>query len=318
MVDSITLSSHRCLVDSYGRYVSNLRISLTQQCNFDCFFCHKEGQTAQDRELTPPQIEAIAKTASELGMTKIKLTGGEPLLRPDIVDIISRIARHTSELSLTTNGYLLKKLASPLKTAGLHRVNISLHSIHPSTFKQITGIDGVTHVKEGVTAAIKAHLHPVKINMVVLKGINDTEISQMIDYTAQQGAILQLIEFQPVQNDNWTPWRTYHQDLQNIESDLADQALRTIERDLHRRKQYTLSRADGIATIEVVRPMHNSEFCHNCHRLRITSNGKIKPCLLRNDNLVPISTNNDEPLDPQRLKQALQFAITQREPYWQQ
>jgi cyclic pyranopterin phosphate synthase len=305
-------------VDSYGRYVSNLRISLTQRCNFDCFFCHKEGQTAKDRELTPSHIEAIAKAAYELGMTKIKLTGGEPLLRPDILDIISRIARHTSELSLTTNGYLLKKLALLLKTAGLHRVNVSLHSIHPATFQRITGIDGVAQVKEGVTAAIDARLHPVKINMVVLKGINDTEISQMIDYTAQQGAILQLIEFQPVQNDNWTPWRKYHLDLRDIEGHLADQALRTIERDLHRRRQYTLPRATRLATIEVVRPMHNSKFCQNCHRLRITSDGKIKPCLLRNDNLVPLSGNNDELLDLQNLKQAFQYAINQREPYWRQ
>ena len=315
-MDSITLSPPRCLVDSYGRYVSNLRISLTQQCNFDCFFCHKEGQTAKGHELTPMQIEIIAKAAYELGMTKIKLTGGEPLLRPDIIDIISRIARHTSELSLTTNGYLLKKLAVPLKTAGLHRVNVSLHSVHPATFKQITGIKGVAQVKEGVTAAIDARLHPVKINMVVLKGINDTEISQMIDYTAQQGAILQLIEFQPVQNDNWTPWKKYHLDLRDIEGNLADTALHTIERDLHRRRQYTLPRANGIATVEVVRPMHNSKFCQNCHRLRITSDGKLKPCLLRNDNLVPLRRNNDELLDLQNLKQAFQFAISRREPYW--
>jgi cyclic pyranopterin phosphate synthase len=305
-------------VDSYGRYVTNLRISLTQQCNFNCFFCHKEGQDAHDQELTSQQIEAIAKAASELGMNKIKLTGGEPLLRPDIIDIISRIAPHTSELSLTTNGYLLKNLASPLKKAGLHRVNVSLHSINSSTFKRITGINGVVQVKQGVTAAINARLHPVKINMVVLKGINDTEIPQMIDYSAQQGTILQLIEFQPVQNDNWTSWKKYHQDLQAIECNLAENAIETVERDLHRRKQYSLSRAESIATIEVVRPMHNSRFCQNCHRLRITSNGKIKPCLLRNDNLVSITMNNDEPLDPHNLKQAFQTAITQREPYWQQ
>jgi cyclic pyranopterin phosphate synthase len=295
-----------------------LRISLTQQCNFRCFFCHKEGQDTQDQTLTAQQIEAIAKAAYELGMTKIKLTGGEPLLRPDIVDIVSRIAQHTSELSLTTNGYFLNTLASPLKTAGLHRVNISLHSIDPSTFKRITGVNGVARVKQGVAAAMTARLHPVKINMVVLKGINDSEISQMIDYSAQQGAILQLIEFQPVHNDNWTPWRKYHQDLQAIENMLAENAIETVERDLHRRNQYTLSRVDGVATVEVVRPMHNSKFCQNCHRLRITSNGKIKPCLLRNDNLVPISMNLDEPLDPENLKQAFHAAINQRAPYWQQ
>ena len=239
-MDSLTLSSPRCLVDSYGRYVTNLRISLTQQCNFNCFFCHKEGQDAHDQELTSQQIEAIAKAASELGMNKIKLTGGEPLLRPDIIDIISRIAPHTSELSLTTNGYLLKNLASPLKKAGLHRVNVSLHSIDSSTFKRITGISGVVQVKQGITAAINARLHPVKINMVVLKGINNTEIPQMIDYSAQQGAILQLIEFQPVQNDNWIPWKKYHQDLQAIERNLAENAIETVERNLHRRKQYSL------------------------------------------------------------------------------
>jgi cyclic pyranopterin phosphate synthase len=317
-VGSILTPTPSCLTDSYGRHVSNLRLSLTQNCNFNCFFCHKEGQISQGTELTPQNIEAIAKTAYELGMTKIKLTGGEPLLRPDLIEIITRIAKHSAELSLTTNGYFLKHMASPLKKAGLHRVNISLHSILPSTFKRITGINGLPHVKAGITAAIQAQLHPVKINMVILKGINDTEIPQMINYTAKQGAILQLIEFQPVHNDNWTPWTKYHHDLQDIEINLADEAVKTIERDLHQRKQYTLSRAAGIATVEVVRPMHNSKFCQNCHRLRITSNGKIKPCLLRNDNLVTINTPTHDTLDTHNLKQAFTHAINQREPYWTQ
>jgi cyclic pyranopterin phosphate synthase len=140
----------------------------------------------------------------------------------------------------------------------------------------------------------------------------------MIDYAAKQGAILQLIEFQPVHNDNWTPWTKYHQDLHDIEVTLADEALKTIKRDLHQRKQYSISRADGIATVEVVRPMHNSKFCQNCHRLRIKSHGKIKPCLLRNDNLVNITTDAHDILDAHNLKQAFKHAINQREPYWTQ
>ncbi len=315
-MESNTPSTPRCLTDSYGRRVTNLRISLTQKCNFNCFFCHKEGQNTQGRELTPRQIEVIAKAAYQLGMTKIKLTGGEPLLRSDLIEIISRIAKHSSELSLTTNGYSLKYLASPLKKAGLHRVNVSLHSIVPSTFKRITGINGLTQVKEGIAAAILAHLHPVKINMVILKGINDADIPQMIDYAAQQGAVLQLIEFQPVQNNNWTPWKKYHQDLHDIEANLANDAVKILERDLHRRKQYTLSRANNHVTIEIVRPMHNSQFCQNCHRLRITSTGQIKPCLLRNDNLINLNTTTHNTPDIQQLQQAFKVAINQREPYW--
>ena len=140
----------------------------------------------------------------------------------------------------------------------------------------------------------------------------------MIDFTAKQGAILQLIEFQPVHKDNVHPWHTYHSNLHDIEAWLETKALHTIERKLHHRKQYVIQRDGGTARVEVVKPMHNSEFCQNCTRLRVTSTGKLKPCLLRNDNLVDTVSYLRGSSDLAGLKDAFHTAVDCREPYWQQ
>lgn len=306
------------LCDPYGRRLNNLRVSVTQRCNFHCFFCHREGEDAPGQEMTPREIEEIVKVACGFGMKKIKITGGEPLLREDIVDIVSRTAKHTDEVSLTTNGALLEVKAEALKKAGLKRVNVSLHAITPSTFKTITGTKSLHEVKRGIEAALEQRLDPVKVNMVVLKGINDLQIPQMIDFTATLGAILQLIEFQPVLKDNVNPWSRFHNDLHKIEDWLEDASVKTQERALHKRKKYYLPRNGGTACVEVVRPMHNSKFCRNCTRLRLTSNGKLKPCLLRNDNLVDAVSHLKGKKDVDGLKKAFRRAVALREPYWRE
>ena len=304
------------LCDAYGRSLNNLRISVTQRCNLNCFFCHKEGEDAFGQELTPTEITDIVKMACKLGMKKVKITGGEPLLREDIIEIVSRIAQHADEVSLTTNGFLLEEKAEALRSAGLKRVNVSLHAMNSDTFKEITGGTGLQQVEKGIAAALENHLEPVKVNMVVLKGINDHEVHQMIDFTAHLGAILQLIEFQPVQNDNWNPWNRFHSDLSAIERWLKENSFKIQERAMHRRKKYYLKSNDGVACVEVVKPMHNSEFCHSCTRLRVTSDGKLKPCLLRNGNLVDAVVHVRGRKDLKGLEKAFRRVVTLREPYW--
>jgi len=306
------------LCDPYGRRLNNLRVSVTQRCNFHCFFCHREGENAPDQEMTPQEIEEIVRVACGFDMKKVKITGGEPLLRNDVVDIVSRTAKHADEVSLTTNGALLETKAEALKQAGLKRVNVSLHALTPSTFKTITGTNSLYAVKRGIEAALEQRLDPVKVNMVVLKGINDLQVQQMIDFTAALGAILQLIEFQPVQEDNVNPWSRFHNDLREIEDWLEEAAVKTQERPLHKRKKYFLPRDGGTACVEVVRPMHNSKFCRNCTRLRLTSNGKLKPCLLRNDNLVDAVSHLRGKKDVDGLIKAFRRAVALREPYWRE
>ncbi|MCW3992928.1 MAG: radical SAM protein, partial [Candidatus Bathyarchaeota archaeon] len=141
------------LVDPYGRKVNSLRISITQRCNFNCFFCHQEGESNPDGEATPEEIETIVNIAADLGITKVKLTGGEPLLRDDVVEIVRRISPYVDEVSMTTNGYGLEERACELKEAGLKRVNVSLHSAHPDLFCKIIGREAFPEVRKGIEAA---------------------------------------------------------------------------------------------------------------------------------------------------------------------
>ncbi|MGD8565148.1 MAG: GTP 3',8-cyclase MoaA [Candidatus Bathyarchaeota archaeon] len=304
--------------DRYGRRLNSIRISLTQRCNLRCFYCHKEGENISvgESEMKTEEITEIAKIACELGMKKIKLTGGEPLLRLDLPQIIAEIAKYADEVSMTTNGVLLKEHARNLSNAGLKRVNVSLPSLSPEGFMRITKQDYVNNVKEGIETAIKSNLHPVKLNMVMLKGINIGEIPQAIEYAQHVGAILQLIEFQPIQTENHIYWKNHHYDPDSLERRLQNEAIKTQENPLHKRKRYILERNDSTVWVEVVRPMHNSLFCQNCTRLRVTSNGKLKPCLLRNDNLVDVVSLIRTCDDPSRIRKAFQDAILLREPYW--
>ena len=300
------------LVDSYGRPINSLRISLTQRCNFNCFFCHQEGEHSPGEELTADEIEVVVSVAAELGITKVKLTGGEPLLRDDIVEIVRRISPYVEEVSMTTNASLLEEKACSLKEAGLRRVNVSFHTLNPDGFKEITGCSDEDLVRRGVEAALDCGLHPVKLNMVVMKGLNADEIPEMIGFSRETGTVLQLIEFQELENGA-KYYEKYHYDLKPVEAELENEAVRVEERELHRRRVYHLG--DG-AQVEVVRPMHNSRFCAYCTRLRLTSDGRLKPCLMRDDNLVPFVelVRAGEPRE--RLVEAFREAVARREPYW--
>lgn len=298
--------------DGWGRPVNNLRISLTQRCNFRCFFCHREGEDDPGEEATLEEVERIAAVASRLGIMRFKLTGGEPLIREDIIELVERLSDIGEEVSMTTNGSLLADKASELKERGLSRVNISLHSIRRSVFQRITGCDALEEVEEGIEAALEAGLHPVKLNMVVMEGINADEIPEMIEYSRSKGAILQLIEFQPIQG-GIAHWNELHYDLKPLEGMLSRNSEKIIERQLHRRRQYHL-RGGGV--VEVVRPIHNTEFCSYCTRMRVTSNGRLKPCLMRNDNLVDLLPLIRAGAPEERLIEAFREAVARREPYW--
>jgi cyclic pyranopterin phosphate synthase len=299
------------LVDPHGRPINSLRISLTQRCNFNCFFCHHEGEHGSGDELTADEVEKIVKLAASQGIKKVKLTGGEPLVRKDIVEIVQRISPYVDEVSMTTNASRLEELACPLKEAGLARVNVSLHTLCPESFEEITG-NGTDTVTKGIEAAVECGLNPVKLNMVVMKGVNHTEIDDMIDYSKKVGATLQLIEFQELE-DGVEHYGKYHYDLVPVEEDLEKRSERIVERRMHLRKIYHLKEG---GRVEVVRPMHNSKFCAYCTRIRVTSDGKLKSCLMRDDNHVPFVTHMREGASEEAVVAAFMEAVDRRVPFW--
>ena len=304
------------LVDRFGRPVTNLRISLTNECNLNCFYCHREGQTLNFEDMKPEEIERIVRIASQLGIKKVKLTGGEPTIRKDIVEIVRRIRPYVEDLSMTTNGTTLKLLAEPLKEAGLDRVNISLDTLDRKKYKEITGFDVLPQVLEGIDKAVKL-FHPVKLNMVVMKGLNDEEIWDMIDYAAQKNAILQLIEIEvPREMENSWFFKKYFYPLKPLEEKFEKIAVEIKERQMHRRKKYFIPTDYGIAEVEVVRSMHNTIFCANCTRIRLTSTGHLKTCLLRRDDLVDIITPLRSGASDEELIGIFKKAVLMREPYW--
>mgnify|MGYP000167320354 CR=1 FL=1 len=300
--------------DNYGRPLTSLRISVTQDCNLDCFYCHKEGCEAPERKMTPGEIGKLVEIGTEFGIEKIKITGGEPLVREDIVDIVEAISYpEIKDISLTTNGVLLEENVDELEEAGLDRVNISLDTLDSSTYEEITGSESLDEVLAGIEASLESELFPVKLNTIVLDGVNDgKEIEELIDYSINIGAILQLIEFEEVLPENGESYQKYHKDLDSIEEDVRERAEDVDTRwMMQARRKYEI---DG-GEVEVVNPMHNSEFCEYCTRLRMTSGGFLKPCLMRNDNLVDALTPvRDE--DYGRVRDAYEKAVERREPYF--
>ncbi len=290
------------LVDRYGRVIRHLRISVTSKCNLKCIYCHMEGELPSDDEMSVEEIARICKAFYDLGVEKVKITGGEPLLRRDIVDIVQNLPPFR-EISIVTNGILLSKLAHDLKEAGLNRVNVSLDTLNETKYKLITGKNMLKNVIEGIYAACDAELFPIKLNMVVLRGINDDEIEDLLEFASKFNkdginVILQLIEVVNMPD--------YYVDLSELESKFSKIAEKVIVRGLHSRRQYIFKNK----AVEFVRPFHG-EFCMHCTRIRVTSDGKIKPCLLRNDNLISLrGLSYDETIE------AIKKAVALREPFF--
>jgi len=301
------------IYDNYGRPTLNFRVSVTQRCNLSCTFCHREGEVSPTAEMTVDEIVRLTRIAVSLGIARVKLTGGEPLVRPDIVQIVGGIAKiqGLKDLSMTTNGTLLSTYAKELRRNGLVRVNVNLPTLDPEKYRRITG-GNVRDVIEGVKAAVESGLYPVKLNMLILRGVNEDDIPQMIEFSRRNGTILQLIELEPINVDP-SYYAQYHRPLDDIEETLARRAVRIKTRtDMQNRRVYFLPEAK----VEVVPPIENTEFCAHCTRLRLTSDGKLKPCLMRNDNLVDVLTPLRAGATDEELVQRFIEAIKRREPYY--
>ena len=311
MLRNVTLM----IYDNCNRPVLNLRISVTQKCDKHCPYCHREGESTPSALMTVDEIVRIVRIGISLGISRVKLTGGEPLLRKEIVEIVQGIAgiEGLKDISMTTNGTHLKGLAKDLKAVGLGRVNVSLPTLDPDVYNDVMG-GNLQDALDGVRAAVEAGLHPVKLNMLVLKNVNDGEIEKMIQFTAQTGTILQMIELEPI-NLGKAYYERHHLGLDEIEQTLKKLASETIVRKyMQNRRVYILPKGK----VELIRPIENTEFCANCTRIRVTSDGKVKPCLMRTDNLVDLLTPMRNGADDKKLKEIFVEAVKRREPYYKE
>ncbi len=277
------------LFDPYQRKINYLRISVTDRCNLRCRYCMPEeglSLIAHDEILTYEEILRIVRVFAKEGMSKVRLTGGEPLVRNGIVQFISRLSQieEIRDLSLTTNGLLLKDFASDLKRAGLKRINISLDTLNHEKFSQITRRNGFERVWQGIEEAMRVSLFPIKINMVAIKGLNDDEIEAFARLTLHYPLIVRYIEYMPSgKGDEWkdgeilTVLEIKHRlegmgNLIPIPSDQWDGPAR----------RYRLEGAMG--EIGLIGPV-SDHFCGNCNRLRLTPDGKIRTCLFSDEEI---------------------------------
>jgi cyclic pyranopterin phosphate synthase len=273
------------LSDDFGREVSGLRVSLTDRCNFDCVYCHNEGlgdtrgpMAPQEHELDTDDVVRILEVAREFDIEAVKFTGGEPMLRGDLADIIRRTP-DAMEPSMTTNGTFLPGRAADLADAGLQRVNVSQDALEPEAFAELTQSGAYDRVMEGVEAALDAGLAPVKLNMVVFEPTAGY-VPEMVEHVADSdGLRLQLIEYMPelVGHPEWAI------DIQRVHDWLAEQAARVERREMHDRTRYFVAGDAGEGLVEIVDPVENPDFCANCHRVRVTHDGHLKGCLNRAD-----------------------------------
>lgn len=234
------------------------------------------------------------------------------MIRKDIAEIIKEIddVPGLKDLSMTTNGTLLAPLARELHSKGLKRVNVSIPTLEEQEFHKLTG-GNVADALEGVTAAVEAGFFPVKLNMLVLKGINDEAVPAMVEFASKTGTILQLIELEPV-NINSRYYVQRHKSLDEYEKMLEQKAVKTETREfMQNRRIYHLPDA----TVEVIKPIENTEFCLHCTRLRVTSDGKLKPCLMRNDNTIDILTPMRKGANDRELAELFKRANMERQAF---
>ncbi|HDN81015.1 MAG TPA: GTP 3',8-cyclase MoaA [Chloroflexi bacterium] len=271
-------------VDAFNRSISYIRISVTDRCNLRCVYCMpEEGVKLRKHEeiLTFEEIETVVKAAASLGITKVRLTGGEPLVRKGIVELVRKIASvpGVEDLAMTTNGTLLAQYAQALKEAGLKRVNVSLDSLRPERFRRITRLGNLEDVLRGIEAARKVGLTPVKVNMVVIDGLNRDEVVDFARLTLEDEWHVRFIELMPIGPNVEVNHRGYvpmSEVRQEIEEALGSLIPARITGNGPAR-YYRLKGAPG--TIGFITPI-SEHFCYRCNRLRLTADGRLRPCLL--------------------------------------
>jgi len=269
--------------DAYNRPISYLRVSVTDRCNLRCIYCMPpEGVPWRPREeiLRYEEIETVVRAAASLGITKIRLTGGEPLVRKGLVDLVAMLARipGIDDLAMTTNGTLLARYAQRLKAAGLGRVNVSLDTLKPERFRRITRLGELSDVLEGIAAAKKAGLVPVKINTVLMRGINDDEVVDFARLSYAPDWHVRFIELMPVGGS--LDWRAYYVPMKEVRRRIEEalgELMPAKIRGSGPARYYRLPGAKG--TIGFITPI-SEHFCRHCNRLRLTADGKLRPCLL--------------------------------------
>ena len=272
------------LTDKFGRAITDLRISITDRCNYKCVYCRTGNNGAAYAELPFPDYLRMARVLVSLGINKVRLTGGEPLLRGGIVDFVRHLSQLRTpggeplDIALTTNGHLLPEMAQPLKAAGLTRATVSMDAVDPDRFARITRVpNGYDNVLAGIRAARRIGLWPVKVNCVLLRGFNEDQIIPFGMFAREEGVVVRFIEFMPLEEDRlWSPEVVVT--LDEILRRMAE--YRPLVEIPHARSE-TARRyrfEDGIGEIGIIAPVSHP-FCGHCSRIRITSDGKIRTCL---------------------------------------
>lgn len=282
----------RRLVDRFGRQITDLRVSVTDRCNYRCVYCRSGNDAVHPAELSIADYAAMVQLMVGLGIEKVRLTGGEPLLRRGLLDLIAEIrqmplrqapdgAKPESgvEIALTTNGHLLAGMARQLRHAGLDRVTVSMDAVTPESFERITRVPGSLHrVLDGIHAAQDAGFAPVKVNCVLLRGWNDDQIEAFGEFARREQIVLRFIEFMPLEEDRIWAAETVVREAEIVErlSTIAPLRLLPPNQLSETARRYAFS--DGIGEIGVIAPV-SRPFCGHCSRIRLTSDGRLRTCL---------------------------------------
>lgn len=273
-------SPHTSLVDTFGRVHTDLRISVTDRCNFRCAYCMpEEGMQWLDRGgiLSYEEIVRVATIlVNEAGVKSIRLTGGEPTVRARLPLLVERLAALDVELSMTTNGATLALIANDLKNAGLQRLNISIDTLHANRFQELTKRDELTRVLDGIKAAVAAGFDPVKLNVVPMRGINDDEVLDFLRFGQEHGVIVRFIEFMPLDaQGQWSNERVVTQ-KEILETAATEFEFEPITRGSSPAERFRFT--DGSGEFGVIASV-TEPFCEACDRMRLTADGQLRNCL---------------------------------------
>ena len=304
--------------DKNNREIKHIRFSVTSKCNYKCIYCDSEGFIPKTTEMSVDEITKLCKVLAEiLKVSKIKFTGGEPLCRDEIVDIIKNVSdlQLYKDISMTTNGFLLYEKSEELYNAGLNRINVSLGSLKPEIYEKIYGSRTLNAVLRGLQKAKEVGFHPIKLNFVLMKGLNESELEDIIKFCGENGFVLQLIELHEVSDTvggNGDFYKRHHIDLKPIIENIEKRAKKTVIRgSMQNRKVFTLPNE---AVIETITPSH--ELCMGCSKLRVGCDGNLFGCLYRSDlgrNIKEALQNHDS---RNIYEQIVKNVVDSREPYY--